>query len=168
MIKKIYFIIILKICNTVLKGTRFFLIKRTLFNIIGIEVGKGTKIVGPVNIGTAAKLKIGDYNWIGAELKIQGNGSVIVGNNNDFAPNVTILTGSHEIGNSRRRAGKGISYETTIGNGNWIGTQSTIINGANISDGVVIGACTLVRCDCSENCVYVGVPARKVRNLLLV
>ncbi|MET2118860.1 acyltransferase [Enterococcus faecium] len=162
---KVLFKIALWACNSIFKGTRFFGIKRKIFNSIGIIVGENTKIVGPVNISRVAKLEIGKNNWIGANLTIHGNGSVFIGDNNDFAPEVTILTGSHEIGSHHRRAGEGISFQYRIGNGNWIGAKSTLINGCSLGDGVIIGASALVTKDCEDDFLYVGVPAKKTKKL---
>jgi len=49
--EKLRFFVVMWISNTILKGTRFFEIKRKLFNSICIKVGENTKIVGPINIG---------------------------------------------------------------------------------------------------------------------
>ena len=163
--KKLIFFVILNFCNYFLKGTRFFNLKRSLFNFIGIKVGKGTKIVGPLNISRNLKLEIGSGNWIGTNLTIHGNGKLIIGKNNDIAPEVTILTGSHEIGDKNRRAGKGKSFEYYIGNGNWIGAKSTLINGCNIGNGVIIGTCSLVNNDTDDNSIYLGIPAKKYKML---
>ena len=108
-IKKIYFIIIISIINSILKGPRMFKIKRILLNSIGIKIGQNTKVVGPLHIGTEAKLVIGDECWIGRDFKVDGNGKVIIGNKCDLAPEIIVATGSREIGNNQRRAGLGTS-----------------------------------------------------------
>lgn len=162
---KLHFFIVLWIFNNILKGTRFFGVKRKLLNSIGVKIGEDTKIVGPINIGRALNVEIGSNNWIGTNLTIHGNGKVVIGNNNDFAPDITILTGTHEIDNSERRAGKGVNLEYAIGSGNWIGAKATLVNGCTIGNGVVIGACSLVTKSCEDNSLYLGLPAKKVKEL---
>lgn len=164
---KVLFKIALWACNSIFKGTRFFGIKRKIFNSIGIIVGDNTKVVGPINISRVAKLEIGDNNWIGTNLTIHGNGKVVIGDNNDFGPDITILTGTHEIGTHKRRAGKGVTLDYVFGNGNWIGAKSTFINGSGTSHGVIIGACSLVTKNTESNSLYIGTPARKMRELEL-
>lgn len=163
--RSIHFYLVLGFINTFLKGTRFFYLKRRLFNTIGVSVGNNTKIVAPFSIGKVAKLEIGENCYINKNFSIEGNGNVTIGNNCDIAPGVTILTGSHEIGSSSRRAGKGVSWSTSIGNGTWIGAKSTIMNGANIELGVIIGACSMVNKNCAKNSLYFGSPAQRIKGL---
>ncbi len=164
-IRKVCFIIIRNFINVFLKGPRFFGLKRRLFNLIGITVGKNTKIVAPVHINSEAKLEIGEECWIGRDFKIDGNGKVYIGNNCDLAPEVVISTGSHKIGNKDRRAGEGINHTTKIGNSTWIGTRCTIIEGSSVGNSCILGSCTLVNKDIEENTLVGGVPARLIRRL---
>lgn len=103
--------------NKIYAGTnhKHFEIKRRLLNSIGFEIGSGTKVVGPIEC--TGKLKVGNNCWIGKNLKVNGNGSVVIGSNCDIAPEVTFQTGGHEIGDATRRAGKGIVCSQHVGNG---------------------------------------------------
>ena len=107
--------IVIYLVNHTLAGTRFFSEKRNLLRSIGYEIGENTKIVGPIhNTGT---LRIGANCWIGCNLTVHGNGTVTIGDNCDIAPDVTFLTGGHQMGNHSRRAGKGESYHIAVGSG---------------------------------------------------
>lgn len=165
-IKSLSYYLVLGFINYFLKGTHFFGFKRKLLNFIGIKVGKNSKIVAPINIGKAAKLEIGQNCWINKNFSVEGNGQVIIHNNIDIAPDVSILTGSHKIGSSMRRAGAGLTWSCTIESGTWIGARTTILNNTNIGKGVVIGACSLVNKDCTNNGLYIGSPAKKQKELL--
>ncbi|OTP27614.1 acyltransferase [Enterococcus mundtii] len=164
-IKYIHFILTLWIINKTLKGTHFFKLKRRLLKSIGIKAGVGTKIVGPIFIGRAVDLIIGDDCWIGKNFTIEGNGKVSIGSKCDLGPNVIILTGSHEIGNPARRAGRGITWQIKIGNGTWIGAYTIILNNIKIGNSTIIGASSLVNKSCENNCIYVGSPIKKIREL---
>ncbi len=157
-----------KIClflvNKIFAGKECFDIKRNLLNQIReFEIGKGTKIVGPIEC--TGQLKIGQDCWIGKNLKINGNGKVTIGDCCDIAPEVTFQTGGHLIGTSIRRAGEGKIFNQTIGNGVWIGGRSTIIGNTTIGDGCVIAGCACVVNDLEENILVGGVPARVIRKL---
>ena len=91
--------------NHVFAGSkpRYFGIKRRLLNSIGFEIGAGTRVVGPIEC--TGRLKVGKDCWIGKNLKVNGNGSVVIGDNCDIAPEVTFQTGGHKIGDPSRRAG---------------------------------------------------------------
>ncbi len=151
--------------NHVLVGTRpyFFEPKRKMLNAIGHSIGKGTKVVGPIEC--YSKLEIGQDCWIGKNLKVNGNGSVVIGDCCDIAPEVTFQTGSHEIGAGNRRAGKGYNCSQKVGNGTWIGGRSTICNNVSIGNGCVIAGCACVVHDIPDNTLAGGIPAKVIRRL---
>lgn len=162
---KIIYYITLKIINTFLKGTKFFSIKKFLLNKIGITVGENTKIVGPIHIGYINKVSIGRECWIGKNFNVDGNGTVIIGDRCDIAPNLTINTGGHKIGEENRRAGEGLSFNTIIKSGTWIGTNVIIVNGANVGKSSIIAAGSVVITNVQDNTLAAGVPARIKKNL---
>jgi len=161
--------IIKKIClfliNTFLSTTNFFPLKRHLLRISGFDIGKGTKVVGPVHIGTCAKLSIGSNCWVGSGITVYGNGIVIVGDNCDLAPDVGFVTGSHTKGTADRRAGEGVSYKIEIGNGCWIGARVTIMGDVLILNSSIIGSCSLVHKNIPSNVIAAGVPAKIINNI---
>ena len=162
-LKKIIQRIIIFIINTFLSGTHFFSIKRFLLNFAGYKIGKNSKVVGPLNI--TGDLIVGDNCWIGKELCIFGNGLVTIGNNCDLAPCVTFSTGGHEIGDSKRRAGKGKIFNITVKDGCWVGTRVTIINSVIINESCVIGAGSLVNKNIEKSVIVGGVPAKIIRKI---
>jgi maltose O-acetyltransferase len=137
--------------------------KRTLLNSLGHSIGEGTRIAGPVYI--TGKFVSGRNCWIGANLTIHGNGSVLLGENCDIAPDVMFLTGGHDIGDGSRRAGEGRSYDIHVGSGCWIGARSTITNSISIADGCVVGACSFLNKDTQANGLYCGVPSSRIRDI---
>ena len=151
--------------NHVFVGTRpcFFEIKRVLLNSIGHSIGTGTKVVGPIECYT--RLAIGKDCWIGKNLKVNGNGTIQIGDRCDIAPEVTFQTGGHEIGPSLRRAGNGKTYHQRVGDGVWIGGRSTIIGNTTIGNGSVVAGCACVVKDVPENALVGGVPAKIIRRL---
>lgn len=132
-------------------------------NWAGFSIGKGTKVVGPLQI--FGDVSIGENTWIGTGIIIHGNGLVAIGNNCDIAPNVTFLTGSHEIGEAQRRAGKGQQFRIVIKDGCWVGAGSTFIGDIEIGRGCVVGACVLVNRSWDQNLLIAGTPAKSIREL---
>lgn len=151
--------------NKLLVGTkpRYFEVKRRLLNAMGHSIGEGTKIVGPIE--TYTRLTIGRDCWIGKNLRVNGNGTVVIGDCCDIAPEVTFQTGGHEIGGPDRRAGIGLICNQVISNGVWIGGRSTIIGNVTISDGSVVAGCACVVRDVPPNVLVGGVPAKIIRSL---
>lgn len=155
--------IVLFLVNKIFVGTRYFEIKRILLNSIDYKIGNNTKIVGPIEC--TGNLIIGKNCWIGKNLKVNGNGTVIIGNNCDIAPEVTFQTGSHKIGNTNRRAGEGVSFKQIIGDGSWIGCRTTIINNVSIGKSCVVAGCSCIIKDIENNSLVGGVPAKLIRRI---
>lgn len=150
----------------IFNGTHFFELKRILLNTTkGIYIGKGTKVVGPFWAGSVSIINIGENCFINKDFNVEGNGKLFVGDNVDIGPNVRILTGGHIIGEHKHRAGIGITYHVIIGNGIWIGANSTLLGNIVINDGCVIGANTLVNKSFEKDSLIVGIPG-KVKKLL--
>ena len=152
-------VLILFLVNHLLSGTRFFEVKRVLLNAAGVSLGKGSKVVGPIEIGSVARLEIGENCWIGKNVRIDGNGLVRLGSQVDVAPQVTFSTGGHAIGGNDRRAGKGKDATQIIGDGCWIGTHSVIVGDVIIDDGCVVAAGAVVIDSFPPNVLVAGVPA---------
>lgn len=164
--KKIWRKISIFLVNHLFSGTRpcFFELKRKLLNSIdSFSIGEGSKVVGPVFV--QGSLCVGTNCWIGKNLRINGNGTVVIGDNCDVAPEVTFQTGGHKIGGYKRRAGEGISCHQSVGAGTWIGVRATIVNNVTIGAGCVVAACACVVSDAPDNSLLGGVPAKIIRML---
>lgn len=162
---KVYYYFVLFLINKVLSGTHFFRLKRVLLNAIGINIGVGTSIVGPIYCGSNIDISIGSNCWIGKDTSFDGDGIVTIGNNVDIAPHCIFCTGGHEIGSKERRAGKGIHTSIKVEDGCWIGTNVTIINNSVVRKGTVIAAGSVVISDIEENSLAAGNPAKKKKEL---
>ena len=149
--------------NKIYKGVKHFERKRRLLNSIGYDIGEGTKIVGPVEI--YGSLTVGKNCWIGKNLKVNGNGKVIIGDNCDIAPEVTFQTGGHKIGNPERRAGDGCNFTQEVGSGCWICGRVTILNDIKIGNSSVVAGCACVTESVDENTLVGGFPAKVIKKL---
>jgi acetyltransferase-like isoleucine patch superfamily enzyme len=144
--------------------------------IVNVHFGKNVKIVEPVNLYGC---EIGDNTFIGPFVEIQKN--VLVGNNCKIQSHSFICelvdigddcfishgvmfindlfeTGQPSGGNKSKWK------KTTIGNHVSIGTNATILP-VTITSNTVIGAGSVVTKDITEPGIYVGNPARKLRDL---
>lgn len=66
-----------------------------------------------------------------------------------------------------RRAGPSTQEPITVQEGTWIGARSTILPGVTIGAGVIVAAGSVVTRDCDPHSLYAGVPARKIRSLII-
>lgn len=119
------------------------------FNSLNIEIGEGT--------------------FINRECKFYSsyceNSKITIGENCYLGMNVSIITISHKIGNTYKRAGENYYKSITIKNGCWIGANTTILPGITVENGCIIGAGSIVTRDCRANGLYAGVPAKRIRDL---
>lgn len=82
-----------------------------------------------------------------------------IGNHVTLASGVFILT--HDA-STNMHLGFTKKAPVNIGNYVFIGARSIILPGVNIGNRVIIGAGSVVTKDVPDNCVYAGVPARKI------
>jgi acetyltransferase-like isoleucine patch superfamily enzyme len=156
---------LLQLLFSLLPDTRLYGFKAYLLRARGFQIGDNVRVVSSAKL-KLRYLSVGDNTFISHDTLIQGGDVVVqIGRNVDIAPRCVIVTGTHELGDSARRAGKGRSESVTIGDGTWIGTSSTILGGVHIGRGCLIAAGSLVRDDVDDNCLVAGVPARFKRKL---
>ena len=153
--------------STLAPPTKLFRLKRNLYRISGVDIGKDTKICGDVRIYASGKISIGHSTWVGIGCTFYCSQAVEIriGDNCDIAPEVAFVTGSHRIGTTNRRAGPGYSKSIDVKNGCWLGARSTILPGVTIGEGSIVAAGSLVKDDVPANTLVAGVPARPVKEL---
>ena len=76
-----------------------------------------------------------------------------------------VVTGSHQLGDRRRRAGPPLPRPVRIGSGCWLGARVIVLPGVTIGPGCIIAAGAVVAQDCAADGLYAGVPARRLRDL---
>lgn len=157
--------IVLFVINHFMSGNYLWKTKNKLLRLFGVSIGENVKIVGPLKIDVCSNLKIGDNCWIGRNLTVMGNSDVVIGDNCDLAPDVYFVTGTHEIGDFKRRAGKGYCQPINVGHGCWIGVKAILLAGVNLGDGCVVAAGSVVNKSVENNLLVGGIPARTLKKL---
>lgn len=112
------------------------------------------------------RLTVGRGTFINGGCRIDNNAEFVhIGARCSLAPEVLILTATHEIGGPLERAGRLRDAPVTIGDGVWIGARAVILPGVTIGDGAVIASGAVVSSDCEAHALYAGVPAVRKRGL---
>lgn len=151
----------------VLPLTRCFALRRLLLTCMGVQVGFGARVAGRPRILGRGALSIGRQTWVGpgCHFYTHPDAPILIGDRCDIAPEVSFVTGSHEIGSADRRAGVGWAKPIHIEDGCWIGTRVTLLGGVRVGQGSIVAAGAVVTKDMPENSLVGGVPARVIRQL---
>jgi maltose O-acetyltransferase len=134
---------LLRVCG--LRVERSTISARCFFGGRDLAIGRETFVNYGCFFDCAAPITIGSWCRIGME--------------------VMFCTGTHGIGGAGQRAGIDIALPISVGDGCWIGARAVILPGVTIGDGCIISAGALVTNDCEPDGMYVGAPARRVRDL---
>ena len=132
-------------------------------------------IRGPVYVDYGTFTKLGKNCYANYYLVILDVCPVTIGDNCFFGPNVSIVTALHALIASEREFyfNKEKNHTTdreygkpiTIGNDCWFGSNVTILPGVTIEDNVVVGAGSVVTKNLKSGAIYVGNPAKKLRDI---
>lgn len=140
--------------------------RKRILTLTGSRFGKLTYIDSRLEI-RGARLFLGQNVYINKHLHVDGEGEVRMGDNIQIGPNCTFITAHHDImpDNQCRASPQTRPTTITIGDGCWIGAGVIILPGVNIAGGCVIGAGAVVTKDTEANGVYMGVPAKRIKEL---
>lgn len=113
-----------------------------------------------------SNVKLGERCFFNHHVFIENGASITLGNNVCLGPGVKLLTTTHRMGGSNRRVGNScVRSPILIEDGCWIGAGVTILPGVRIGKGCVIGAGAVVTKSCKPDGLYIGVDARRIKDL---
>lgn len=167
------------------------LVKEKVWNlnhlrIHGIEyfIGQGVKFLtsgqGEIDLGrktwidkecyfksSGGKINIGYNNFFNAGVKLTARTKISIGDNNLFGPNVVIVDHDHKFDDPEQLICKqGYSESPVVmGSNIWVGANVLICQGVSICDRVVIAGNAVVTKSIEQPGVYVGMPAKKIKDL---
>lgn len=132
----------------------------------GWSIGSGSNVHWGV-LPVTRKVTIGEGCAVSHHAFFDGGGSVVIEDSVRIGTFVKILTTTHPIQPREKRREPGIdeNLQTRVGFGSWLGANVTLLPGITVGRGCVIGAGAVVAKDTEPNGLYVGNPARRVRDL---
>ncbi|WP_426354142.1 acyltransferase [Exiguobacterium sp. R-39] len=168
MIDKISFVVKQKLRDMIINSiaSSYFMpliVRKKIYNIFGIKTY--TKAIRPNCYFGGNNIEIGKGTTVNGGCYFENLEKIKIGKNCDIAMEVLFCTSTHELGASNKRAGKPYGQSIYIGDGCWIGARVTILPGVIVGNGCVIGAGSLVTKDCEPNSLYLGSPAKKIKEL---
>ncbi len=147
-------------------------LRARLLELILLEFGEGSFIQGPVFFHYGKHTRIGKRCFFNYNLTIQDDAPVVIGDDNNFGPNTTIVTPVHPMLPDERRTlfdkdGHPGHYcyarPVIIGSDCWFGANVVVCPGVTIGDGSVIGAGSVVTRDIPPLSFAAGSPCRVIR-----
>lgn len=145
--------------------------KASLYNPGAIELGSDVRIddfcVLSAGVGGIA---IGNFVHVGVFASIIGAGRVVLHDYSCLSGRVAIYSsnddysGAHLTNSTVPEAYRGVTVaDVTLCPHALVGAGSIVLPGVTIGEGAAVGAMSLVRADCAPFGIYVGVPARRVK-----
>ena len=134
---------------------------------MGINMGKGTYLQGPIYIDYGCFTSIGDNTYVNFNLTILDTCPVKIGKNVFIGSGVSFLTPLHPLEYKERNVhqnsdGKWTCKEygapVTVKDNCWICSNVSILPGVTIGEGSVIGAGSIVTHDIPPNSFAAGNP----------
>ena len=110
------------------------------------------------------RISIGKYCRIGPRCHLDGEGELTIKDGTILAPEVALLTGSHNYKQSKL-----LPYDENdklepiiIGAGVWIGFRAMILSGVTIGDGAIVAAGSVVVKSVAAGEIVAGNPAKSI------
>ena len=138
---------------------RAFILRR-----MGVELGPKTLVDQGCHFGPG-KVSIGDETYVGIGCFFDAEGGVSIGARCAIGHRTNFVTSVHAMGQRNQRA-IGLTYApVTVEDGCWLATEVLILPGVTIARGCAIGARAVVTKSTEPDGLYLGSPARRVRDL---
>ena len=129
------------------------------------SVGGGTTVRSEFRCDYGYQISLGAFcfvNWGGVFLDVA---PITIGDAVQLGPNVQLLTATHPLEPTARRAGWQRAEPIAIGDNAWLGGGVIVLPGVTIGADAVVGAGSLVADDVPAGALAVGNPARVRRQL---
>lgn len=133
-------------------------VRPVLLRLAGASVEFPATIHRPLFIYYAGELVIGRYAFINQGVRMEGRKRIQIGEGALIGPFCCIENVNHRPEGSEE-------LPVTIGKGAWIGGGSILLPGAEVGEGAVVAAGSVVRGCVAPRELWGGVPARSLRKL---
>lgn len=135
-----------------------------LLQSFGINVEGRANIYPGVRFRTAS-ISFGRYVMVNEGVVFDNTAHISIGNGVAIGHQAILLTTTHKMANGQARAGAVEARSIVIEDGCWIGARVTVLPGVTLRRGCVIAAGATVTRDTEPDGLYVGTPARRVKEL---
>ena len=135
-----------------------------LLRLFGATIGKKVQIRASAKFTYPWKVCIGDYSWIGDNVKFYSLDYIEIGKNCIISQESYLCTGTHDLEDPYFSL---ITKPIIIKDGVWIATDVFIHPGVTVYEMAVVAARSNVTRDIPANKVFAGSPAKFVKERFL-
>lgn len=135
--------------------------QNALQELMGENLGAGSRIGAPLRGAALEKLKIGKNVIIVGNLLAMARGGITIEDNAMIAANVQLISNNHDPYERAVLPCKPV----LIKEGAWVGAGATILPGVCVGRYAIVGAASVVTKDVPDYAVVVGNPAKVIRML---
>jgi acetyltransferase-like isoleucine patch superfamily enzyme len=133
-------------------------------DLIGKKVDDSFLLIPPFYTAGGTDISVGRNVFINQNCTFYDLGGLDIADDVMIGPNVSLMTTSHPLSPSERRAcviGRPIVIERNV----WIAAGATVIGGVTVGENSVVAAGSVVTKDVPPNTLVGGNPARVIRSL---
>lgn len=131
-----------------------------------IEIGNNNRLAAfSILKSHGGYISIGDSNFIGERVQVQGKGGVRIGSHCMIAPNSFISSSNHIMSdpNSIEYLKRELGSETIIEDYVWIGANTVILAGVKVGSHSIVAAGSVVTHEIAPYKMVAGIPARVIK-----
>jgi acetyltransferase-like isoleucine patch superfamily enzyme len=119
------------------------------------------------DVYNSTRIEIGDNNYFNRNLMLDACGSIKIGNNNMFGPDIYITDSNHQFGMGIIPSKEPMqSGEVKIGDFCWIGAKAIILKDVQLGDYCVVAAGAVVTKSFPAGSIVAGVPAKLLKRII--
>ena len=133
--------------------------RRILAKRVFRRCGRNFKAFHFVKFSFAYNLEVGDDVVIHRHVLLDDRGGIVLGNGASVSDWANIYSHSHDIVDGREI----LTPQTVIEDGVRITYHATIMSGTRVAEDSMVGACSVLTKSTEPHMIYVGAPARPVR-----
>lgn len=145
--------------------------KASVYRPESIKLGNFVRIDDFCVLSGGTSITMGDYVHIACYCGLWGGSGISIGSHTTLSSRVVVYSESDDFSGAsltnpmvpKTYKPGYIAGEVNIGDHVVVGTNSTVLPGVSIADGVAVGAHSLIKEQCEAWSIYAGSPAKRLR-----
>ena len=125
------------------------------------KMGAESRVMTPITVARAHKVKIGDRVLIMSGCLMMSAGGITIDDDAQIAANVQLISNNHDLDDRMVITCKPVHICRRA----WIGAGATILPGVTVGENSVVGAGSVVTHDVAPNTIVAGNPARIIKTI---